>query len=299
MDYSKIIDYFKTSNCKFMINEKMSEHTTFRIGGNADIFVEISNINVLINSIRILKKQSIPYFLIGNGSNVLIDDSGYRGIIFNLKGEFENITLENNTIKCGSGARLSSVCKFALKNSLSGLEFAYGIPGSVGGAIFMNAGAYGSEMKDIISFVECIDKNGNLHKMSNNECKFDYRKSVFSSKEFVITSVEFILNNGKYNEIESKMKDLISRRRSKQPLEYPSAGSFFKRPKDHHASALIDQCGLKGLRIGDAAISSKHAGFIINLGHATSTDVNRLKNEIISRVLESTNVKLDTEVQFI
>lgn len=299
MDYSEIINYFKTSKCKFIVNEKMSEHTTFRIGGNVDIFVEISNINVLINSLKILKKHNIPYFLIGNGSNVLIDDSGYRGIIFNLKGEFENITLENNTINCGSGAKLSSVCKFALKNSLSGLEFAYGIPGSVGGAIFMNAGAYGNEMKDIISFVECIDKNGNLHKMSKNECKFDYRKSIFSSKEFVITSVEFVLTNGKYDEIESKMRDIISRRRSKQPLEYPSAGSFFKRPKGYHASALIDQCGLKGLRIGDAAVSSKHAGFVINLGHATSADVNKLRDEIISRVLESTNVKLDTEVQFI
>lgn len=299
MNYLPIIEYFEKSKCKYMTNERMANHTTFKIGGNADVFLEIPNLNILKNALDLLKKHNIPFLFIGNGSNILINDSGYRGVVLNLKNEFEDISVDGEIINCGAGAQLFKVCKFALENSLTGLEFAYGIPGSVGGAVFMNAGAYEKEIKDVILSVNCIGRDNKVRIFSNQECKFGYRNSIFSSEKFAITSAKFKLSYGKYKDIKEKMDDILLRRKLKQPLEYPSAGSFFKRPIGFHASALIDQCGLKGFRIGDAAISSKHAGFVVNLGNATYSDIDKLRNEIILKVFEKTNVKLDTEVQLI
>lgn len=296
MNYFSCINYFKNLNCKILENEPMSRHTSFKIGGQADLFVEIYDLESLQKILIFLNKKNIKYFLIGNGTNLLVHDSGYRGVILSLKNNFEKISIKNNILECGAGAKLSSVCKFALKNSLSGLEFAYGIPGSCGGAVFMNAGAYGGEIKDIVLKITCIGKNGCLRNFSNQECEFSYRNSIFKHENFIITNIFFKLIKENQEKIKSKMNDLILRRKTKQPLEFPSAGSFFKRPKNGYASAIIEQCGLMGLQIGGAAVSKKHAGFIINLGGATYNDIKKLQLEITSQVFKKTNIKLEPEI---
>ena len=296
MNYSLFINYFKTLNCKILENEPMFKHTSFKIGGPADLFAEVYSLESLKKILTFLNKEKIKYFLIGNGSNLLVDDKGYRGIILNLKGDFEKIKIENDILECGAGAKLVSACKLALSHSMSGLEFAYGIPGSCGGAVFMNAGAYGGEMKDVVLKVVCVDKNGSLHSFSNKECKFSYRNSIFKSQNFIITSIFIKLYKDNYEKIKAKMDDLMLRRKTKQPLEYPSAGSFFKRPEKGYASALIEECGLKGLQIGGAAVSKKHSGFIVNLGGATFEDVKKLQLEVTTQVAKKTNIKLEPEV---
>ena len=296
MKYSSILNYLKSKKCKFCKNELMSKHTTFRIGGPADLFIEVPDVCVLQNLLVLMKKSDIPFFLLGNGSNLLINDDGYRGIILKLGGDFTSIEVDGGFIKCGAGVNLSKICKTALENSLTGLEFAYGIPGSCGGAVVMNAGAYGGEMKDVIKAVEFINQNGEINKISGKDCEFSYRNSLFSQNKYIITFVEFKLSSGKYEDIKSRMEDLIARRKFKQPLNFPSAGSFFKSPAGYHASALIEQCGLKGFRIGDAAVSSKHSGFIVNLGNATSKDIKKLQSEIISQIATKTGINLEPEV---
>ncbi|MBO6126507.1 MAG: UDP-N-acetylmuramate dehydrogenase [Clostridia bacterium] len=296
MNYSSCINYFKNLNCKILENELMSRHTSFKIGGTADLFIEVYNLESLQKILNFLNKQNIKYFLIGNGTNLLVHDSGYRGVILSLKNNFEIININENILECGAGAKLSSACKFALENSLSGLEFAYGIPGSCGGAVFMNAGAYGGEIKDIVSKITCIDKSGCLYNFSNKKCQFSYRNSIFKQENFIITNIFFKLIKENPEKIKSKMNDLILKRKKKQPLEFPSAGSFFKRPEKGYASAIIEQCGLMGLQIGGAAVSKKHAGFIINLGGATYNDVKKLQLEITSQVFKKTNIKLEPEI---
>ena len=296
MNYSEI---FNDLNCKVKIDEMMSSHTTFKIGGIADLFLEVNDLDSLKKILVLLKSYNIPFFIIGNGSNLLVDDEGYNGAIIKLTGDFEKVSVNGEYVECGSGCKLSLLCKRCLENSLKGLEFAYGIPGSFGGAVFMNAGAYGNEIKDFIEYVKCIDNNGNIYNLSNDECKFNYRKSIFSDNKFIIISAKLKLNTGKYKDIKYKMEDFISRRKLKQPLDYPSAGSFFKCPIGYHASALIDECGLKGFRIGDAAVSSKHAGFVINLGNASSKDILDLESEIISKVEMKKNIILDKEVIYL
>lgn len=293
MNYSEI---FKDLNCKVKVNEMMSSHTTFKIGGIADLFLEINDLESLKKILNLLKSNNIPFFLIGNGSNLLVDDEGYNGAIIKLTGDFEKVSVDGEYVECGSGCKLSTLCNKCLENSLTGLEFAYGIPGSFGGAVFMNAGAYGGEIKDLIESVKCMDNDGKIYNLSTTECKFGYRKSIFSENNFIIISAKLRLRVGKYKEIKYKMEDFISRRKLKQPLEYPSAGSFFKCPTGYHASALIDECGLKGFRIGDAAVSSKHAGFVVNLGNASSKDILDLESAIISKVEAKTNILLDKEV---
>ena len=296
MKYSSILDYLNSKKCKFCKNELMSKHTTFRIGGPADLFIEVPDVCVLQNLLVIMKKGDIPFFLLGNGSNLLINDDGYRGVILKLGEDFTSIKVNGEFIKCGAGVNLSKICKAALENSLTGLEFAYGIPGSCGGAVVMNAGAYGGEMKDVIKSVEFVDQNGKINKISGKDCEFSYRNSLFSKNKYIITFVEFKLSLGNYESIKSRMEDLIARRKLKQPLNFPSAGSFFKSPAGYHASALIEQCGLKGFRIGGAAVSSKHSGFIVNLGNATSDDIKKLQSEIISQIATKTGINLEPEV---
>lgn len=296
MDYSSHIQYFKTLNCRFFKDEYMFRHTSFRIGGPADLFVEVYDLDSLKKILIFLNNNKTKYFLVGNGTNLLVKDEGYRGIILNLKGDFKESKWDGDVLYCGAGTKLLDICKIALSNSMSGLEFAYGIPGSCGGAVFMNAGAYGNEMKDIVLKVVCMDKYGNLHSFSNNECKFSYRNSIFKSNDLIIVSVFILLKRGSYTKIKSRMDNLMSRRINKQPLDLPSAGSFFKRPSSGYASEIIEKCGLKGMQIGNAAVSHKHAGFIVNFGGATFDDVKKLQFKITSQVADKTGILLEPEV---
>lgn len=300
-NYSELINIAKENNCNFYINEPLSKHTTFKIGGNADLFIDVPNKEILKKMIKYSYENQIPKFILGNGSNILAADKGYNGVIFHLCGEFNNITFINDdTIKCGAGASISKLCTKALEHSLSGLEFAWGIPGTVGGAAFMNAGAYGGEMKDVIISVSHMEDNGEEGCFnSQEELNFSYRSSIYSKKDYIITSVNLKLNKDDKKSIKSKMNDYIKRRKSKQPLEYPNAGSVFKRPVNNFAGTLIEQAGLKGLSIGGAQVSSKHAGFIINKCNATSKDVVDLINIIKEKVNNKNNIELECELKFL
>ena len=274
----------------------MKNHTTMKVGGPSDVYVEADNIEVLSYVIDFSKKNDIPFFLIGNGSNLLVSDEGFRGIITKLTGEFCNISKKSDDIiSCGSGAKLFDICKFALDNSLSGLEFSYGIPGTCGGAVYMNAGAYGGEIRNIVEKVKYIDMNLNEGEIFQKECEFAYRESLFSKKNMIIISADFRLKESTYDEVKEKMDDFINRRITKQPLDFPSSGSTFKRPKGHFVGPMIEKCGLKGFSIGGASVSEKHAGFVINKGDASCNDVLELIKKIQKEVEKKFKVKLEVE----
>ena len=298
---SQINDLYKIfkNECTCLVDEPMSKHTTFKIGGKADIMLFPKNEEQIRKIILECKKQNINWQVVGNGSNLLVKDQGVRGAIIVVGQNMNEVVAENNYLVAQAGASLSSACVLALSNSLSGLEFAWGIPGNVGGAIFMNAGAYGGEMKDIVESVEYLDENGCPHKAQKDDLEFSYRKSFFTDKKCVITKAYFLLEKKDKEAIKEKMDDLISRRREKQPLEFPSAGSTFKRPEGNYAGALIEQCGLKGYSIGDAQVSEKHAGFVINRGGATYADVQTLISNVQKIVFEQTGYKLECEVKII
>lgn len=288
---SQLTDLHGLTICE---NEPMSKHSTFKIGGPAKLFIEATTTDALISASRILSifEQS-PLFL-GNGSNMLFSDSGFDGVI--LKNSSSSITISENTISADAGALLPVVSASAMKNSLSGLEFAQGIPGSVGGALVMNAGAYGGEVAQVLTKSTYLS-NGEIHSLNKDEHSFSYRSSFYKKHpECLILSAEFELTTGDSSEIANKMRDFATRRREKQPLEYPSAGSVFKRPEGHFAGALIEQCGLKGKRIGGASVSKKHAGFIINDGGATADDVKKLICFIQETVLKEAGVSLECEI---
>lgn len=276
--------------------EPLSKHTTFRIGGNADMFVSVNNVAQLKAVVTACNENDIPMFIIGNGSNLLVSDEGMRSVVVALDGEFKDISLEENTITCGAGAILSKLCTFALSNSLKGLEFAYGIPGTVGGAAYMNAGAYGGEMKDVVKSVTHITRKGEIVTLPLSELDLAYRHSIYKTTDDIIISVTFELETGDADEIKEKMNDFMTRRKTKQPLEYPSAGSVFKRPEGNFAGTLIEQCGLKGKTIGGAQVSEKHAGFIINIGDATCDDVLNLISFVQDTVKEQTGYYLEREI---
>ena len=275
--------------------------TGFRTGGPADLVLYPEDISRLNEIIHILNDNDIPFFVLGKGSNVIAPDDGYRGAVICLDKGFGTIKVENDTIIAGAGVGLVSLCEAALDNCLSGLEFAFGIPGSVGGAVFMNAGAYGGEIKDIVSFVKCLNtKTGEICLISNRKCDFSYRSSRFSNhSEYIILEAVFKLTNRPKEEIRTEMDDYINRRKTKQPLEFPSCGSTFKRPEGAYASALIDQCGLKGFSVGGAKISEKHAGFVINYNNATSGDIIELINKVQDVVKQKTGYDLLPEVIFL
>lgn len=297
INLSKLLDQNKI---EYKLNEPMKNHTTFKIGGNADVFISPKNDKECLQAIKICKEHNIPYFVIGKGSNLLINDEGIRGAVICISKDMSDINLiSDDTIYCKSGASLISVCNFALENSLSGLEFAYGIPGNVGGAVYMNAGAYGGEIKDIIVSCEYIDQNGKIKSISTDKMDLSYRHSFFTDKSLCITSATFKLEKSDKQEIKSKMNDFIFRRKDKQPLEYPSAGSTFKRPEGSYASLLIDECGLKGYSVGGAEISKKHAGFVINKSSATCNDVLKLINDVKQIVLEKTGYILEPEIKIL
>lgn len=297
--YDSVIGLLKKKSIMFMENEPMSKHTSFKIGGNCKILVYPNNVAQIQDIIKICKNNNISNIVIGRGSNLLVSDSGFDGVAI-CSNRLNNIKLISDTeIYCESGVNLPKLCNFALKNSLSGLEFACGIPGSVGGAIFMNAGAYGSEIKDVVQSVKYVDDSGQILEAKNSDLGFSYRHSLFENKNYFILSAIIKLCGGDKVEVKAKMNDLLKKRKNKQPLEFPSAGSVFKRPKVGYAAALIEECGLKGKTIGGAQISNKHSGFIVNVGNATSKDVNSLILETQKIVKERKGIWLEPEIKFI
>lgn len=283
--------------CEARKYEPMSKHTSFKIGGNADVYIKVNNLSKLSTILKECQASDVDYMILGNGSNLLVSDDGIRGVVIRLDGDFRKITLlDDTTIFCGAGATLAYLCKFALNCGLSGLEFAWGIPGTVGGAVFMNAGAYDGEMKDVVHSVSHISPSGEIGRTEKENLNFGYRTSVYRSNNMIITGVTLKLKKGNPDEIRAKMDDYMSRRSTKQPLEYPSAGSVFKRPEGNFAGALIEQCGLKGKICGGAQVSEKHAGFIINKSNATSKDVRDLIGEIQKTVSEKTGYSLECEL---
>lgn len=297
---TEFIESISSDDVNIYKDEPMNRHTSFRIGGNADCFCEVKNIQALRNVILACKKYSIPYFILGLGSNLLVSDSGIRGVVIKLGGEFNAITLlDENTVRCGTGVTLAGLCVFARKMSLGGLEFAWGIPGSVGGAVYMNAGAYGGEIKDVVTGSGYMDSDGNISKMSASEHDFSYRHSAYSDKNYIITDVTFRLENKSQDEIIYRMEELMNRRKTKQPLNRPSAGSVFKRPEGHFAAALIEECGLKGYSVGDAQVSEKHSGFIVNNGNASAQDVKELIEYIKKTVKDKKGIDLCREIKYI
>lgn len=289
--------------CTAKANEPMSLHTTFKIGGNAKIFIKVNckeNFRTLLLKAKELKFR---VKLIGNGSNMLVTDDDIDVVFLKLDGgEFDEIKLiDDTTIYCGAGVSLAKLCLFAYENSLTGLEFAYGIPACVGGAVFMNSGAYNGEMKDVVASASHITPDGEYETLDADKLNFSYRNSIYKSNGCYVTDIVIKLSKGNKEEIDAKMKDFMSRRRDKQPLEYPSAGSVFKRPDipNCYAGALIEQCGLKGKTIGGAQVSQKHAGFIINIGNATCKDVLELIEFTKKTVFDNTGIELETEVLLI
>ncbi len=283
--------------CEARKDEPMSKHTTFKIGGNADVYIKVNNLSKLSTILKECANSEIDYMLLGNGSNLLVSDEGIRGTVIRLDGDFRKITLvDETTVFCGAGATLARLCKFALNCGLSGLEFAWGIPGTVGGAVFMNAGAYDGEMKNIVHSVSEISPDGKIGRIEKQDLGFGYRTSVYRTNNRIITGVTLKLQKGNPEEIRSKMDDYMQRRSTKQPLEYPSAGSVFKRPEGNFAGALIEQCGLKGKMCGGAQVSEKHAGFIINKSNATAADVRNLIGDIQKTVADSTGYNLECEL---
>lgn len=293
------IKLLNENKIEYVEGELMSKHTSFKIGGKADLYASPKSLEELVSLLTIGKTANVPVSIVGNGSNLLVSDGGIEGLVVSTL-KMKKITLvSEDEIFAEAGASLTAVCLFALKNSLAGMEFAYGIPGSIGGAVYMNAGAYGGEMKDIIKNVQSLDKSLNLVERPLEELGLGYRESVYKSNGEIITGVTLKLKKGNIHDISKQMELLMGKRQTSQPLDFGSAGSTFKRPVGYYAAALIDECGLKGLSVGDAQVSEKHAGFVINKGKATCNDVLKLIEEIKDTVYTKKGVKLETEVIFV
>lgn len=281
-------------------DEPMSRHTTFRVGGPADYYVEAETEAELSEVLALCRRQEVPCYVVGNGSNLLVGDKGYRGVIVALGKRFSGVgKAGEGKLLAGAGALLSVVAKAALKESLAGMEFASGIPGTVGGAVVMNAGAYGSELVDILGFATLLDPEGNVRKVPAGQLGLGYRSSNIQARGLVVLGAEFNLRPGDERQIGSRMEELAAKRREKQPLEYPSAGSTFKRPKGHFAGQLIEEAGLRGFCVGGAQVSEKHCGFVVNRGSATAADLRELFCEVRRRVREHSGVELELEVKLL
>ena len=298
-DYTLLDQTAQALGCPLRVDEPMARHTTFQIGGPADRFLTVENAAQLQGLLSCLRQAGIPYLVLGKGSNLLVSDKGIRGAVLHLGGDFKKVEVLPNgrTLRAGAGAPLASVCALARERSLTGLEFAWGIPGSVGGGAYMDAGAYGGEMRDVVSRVLHLGPDGAPGEARGEELCFGYRKSRYTGGEDIITAVEFTLQPGDPAAIAGKMEELMGRRKDKQPYDMPSAGSVFKRPQNGFAAALIEQCGLKGRRVGGAQVSEKHAGFIVNTGGATCQDVLGLIAVIQKTVEERTGTCLECEVR--
>ncbi len=278
-------------------DEPMKQHTTFRVGGKADFFVVPKSIEEVQRVVTLCKQMQVPYYVIGNGSNLLVSDKGYRGVIIQIYKELGDIEVQGEYIRAQAGALLSKIGSMALASSLTGFEFAAGIPGCLGGAVTMNAGAYGGEMKDILETVTVLTAEGEIVALQNEELELGYRTSVVAKKGYVVLEAVFKLQKGNAEEIKAYMDELRFKRTSKQPLEYPSAGSTFKRPEGYFAGKLIEDAGLRGFSVGGAQVSEKHCGFVINRGEATATDIWELMNQVREIVLEKFGVVLEPEVK--
>ena len=284
------------NNIEYKPHEPMRVHTTFKIGGAADALVFVRSVDELRLVLGACRDTGTPWMILGKGSNLLISDDGIDGAVIALDGDFKSISVEGDTITCGAAVSLSKLCTVAAEHSLSGLEFAYGIPGSVGGAVYMNAGAYGGETKDVVTEVTYLTPDGEIGTYSADELGFGYRRSVFKDNSNIILHAKYKLTPDDREQIQARMDDCMDRRRTKQPLEYPSAGSVFKRPEGAYAGTLIEQCGLKGRAVGGAQVSEKHAGFIINTGGATCRDVMDLVAEVQDVVKRDTGYFLECEI---
>ena len=290
----------KISKDKIKYDEPLSKHTSFNIGGPADVMILVSNNEELRGVLETAQKEKIDFFLLGNGSNVLASDDGFRGVIIKLGGDFLNVSVEKDTITAGAGVTLTKLANAAMNASLSGLEFASGIPGTLGGALFMNAGAYGGEMKQVVRKVTVFDpKSQSIKVLSNEEMEFGYRRSILKEKGYIALSCIIKLEESDSSIIRDTMLELAKKRKEKQPLEYPSAGSTFKRPEGYFAGKLIEDAGLGGCRIGGAEVSEKHKGFVINKGNASAKDVRDLIEHVTKTVREQSGVTLEPEVLFL
>jgi len=296
--YLKVIEKIIPKE-KIYINELMSKHTSFKIGGPAECLIKIKNAEELKAILKFVQKENIPITIIGNGSNVLVSDDGIKGFVLKIELDVFEIDKENAYIKVGSGVKLGFIAQKCLKQELAGFEFASGIPGTIGGAIRMNAGAHGKEMKDVVTTITYMDRDGEIHKIQNEGAKFEYRNSLFAHKDYIILEVEMKLEKGNSKDIQEKMTEYATYRKEKQPIEYPSAGSTFKRGTDFITAKLIDECGLKGYQIGGAQISEKHAGFIINKENATANDVIKLIEYTKEQVFNKFGKIIEPEIEII
>lgn len=304
MHLTPLIKIAHEHNCTVDEQVAMAGLTTMRVGGNADLVITIPDEDAACAVLACCHEENIPWFWLGNGSNLLVGDRGIRGAVLRLDPHKAIVKLVGDTaIECDAGLPLKKLCLFARDNHLTGLEFAFGIPGTVGGAVYMNAGAYDGEMAQVVTSADGVTATGERVTLTANELNLSYRHSALmdkaDSERIIITRVRFSLSVGDCETIAARMKELLARRQQKQPLEFPSAGSFFKRPQGHYAGALIEQVGLKGYRVGDAQVSEKHAGFVINRGSATADEMRRLCHDVQQAVYEQTNVKLEPEVRFI
>ena len=296
----EIADRAKELGCRVSYDEKLAKHTTFKVGGSCNVLIFLNSVESSRELFSLAIKNKVPYLIIGKGSNLLVDDNGFDGVAFIIGKDFAKIRLiDENTFECDAGVPLAKAAYFAYENSLTGFEFAWGIPGNVGGAVFMNAGAYGGEIKDIIVSAQGIDSNGNIKEFKKDDLKLSYRHSIFTDESYMITKAVFRLKKGDKTAIRARMDELMGRRKSKQPLEFASAGSTFKRPEGSYASLLIEQCGLKGFHVGDAEVSTKHSGFVINKGNASCKEIIELIEKVKEIVFEKTGYKLESEVRII
>jgi len=296
LDYGSIGNIAGKYGAAVLYNENMAGHTSFGIGGICDVVVMPNSVDCIREIVSECRANGIKYYIFGKCTNVLISDSGLRGVAIIIGGDFSSIKKEGNRLICEAGASLSKVCAFARNEALSGLEFAYGIPGTVGGGLYMNAGAYGGEMKNVAAYCEYLDTDGSIKRMNREDMELSYRRSAFTGSDKIILSVCFELSAGDTDSISAKMNELMQKRREKQPLEYPSAGSTFKRPEGYFAAKLIEDSGLKGYTVGGAQVSEKHSGFVINRGGATSEDVRRIVEDIKAKVLADSGVSLECEL---
>lgn len=296
----KLLNLALELECRVMYNEPLSEHTTFKVGGKCTAMIDVSSEEALAQLCLAAKEYGVRTLVLGKGSNMLCDDRGFDGVVMLMGSSIDEIFMVNETmIYAQAGCSLIKLCRFALEHSLSGLEFAYGIPGTVGGAIYMNAGAYEGEIKDVIKSCTAIDSKGFIHTLDADELELSYRHSVFSHNGEIITGGLFELTPGNYDDIQDKMVELMGRRREKQPLEYPSAGSTFKRPEGQFAGKLIQESGLRGYTVGGAQVSEKHCGFVVNKGNATCGDILTLIKDVQKIVQEKTGWLLECEVKYI
>ncbi len=280
-------------------DEPMSLHCTFRAGGTAKYYVIPDEYTKVRDVLRLCVEENIPYYVIGNGSNLLVQDDGFDGVIIEIDSSLAEIEINGNEIVAKAGAKLSKIAVKALNESLTGFEFAHGIPGNLGGAVTMNAGAYGGEMKDVLKWVKVLDNNGEMKTLKAEELELGYRTSIIVKEKMIVLEACIELHKGNRDEIEKHMKELMAKRKEKQPLEYPSAGSTFKRPEGYFAGKLIQDAGLKGYRVGGAMVSEKHSGFVINYDNATATDIINLMKDVRKKVYDEFQVTLEPEVKIL